>query len=109
MKRLILAVLAIVFVSSFFAVQTPTHAAPKASTGLTALVLASQLNIRDEPSIGDNILGTTNWGETLTVLGRNPAANWYKIVAPDGTTGWVSAFWVRLSKNVARRSLPIVQ
>lgn len=88
--------------------QTTTTPTATTSTGLTAQVLASQLYLRGRPSVTGGILTVVNWGATLTVLGRNFRATWVKVMAPDGTIGWVSVFWVRLSKNVRYDSLPIV-
>jgi hypothetical protein len=112
MKRLNMFVLTVIFILSFVVAAfpaTPTHAADTENgTGLTAQVLASQLYIRGRPAITGGILARVNWGTRLTVLGRNPRATWIKVVAPDHTVGWVSVFWVRLSRNVRYDSLPIV-
>ncbi len=104
MKRLILfiTIFALVF-ASFAAVNTSA----KAASGMTATVLASQLNVRSQPRISGGWLTAVNWGDRLVVLGRNDRANWFLVVTPDGTIGWVSAFWVRMSRNVSRSSLPI--
>ncbi len=115
MKRLNLLVLTVIFVLSFAVAAFPANSAHAAnndtgsSTGLTAQVLASQLYIRGRPSVTAGVLSAVNWGTRLTVLGRNARATWIKVVAPDKTVGWVSVFWVRLSRNVRYDSLPIVQ
>jgi hypothetical protein len=112
MNRLKLLVLTMIFILTFtvaaFPVATAHAKNADEGTGLTAQVLASQLYIRGRPSVLGGVLTAVNWGTTLTVLGRNPRATWIKVVAPDGTVGWCSVFWVRLSKNVRYDSLPIV-
>ena len=104
MKRSILLItVCVMLLASLVSVNAPAKAA-----SLTAMVLASQLNVREGPGINKGILEEVNWGERLVVLGRNPLANWLEVVTPDGTVGWVSAFWVRLSVNISRSSIPIV-
>ncbi len=89
--------------------QTPTPVPTfSATTPLGATVVASQLYVRAQARIGSNVLTAVNWGDKLVVLGRNSRANWLEVIAPDGTVGWVSAFWVRLSLNIPRSSLPIL-
>ena len=100
---LILSVLVLMIVS-FAAVAAPA----KADSYLTAKVLASQLYIRQSGKANAGILSAVNWGDTLYVLGRNARGNFIKILAPDGTVGWVSVYWVRLSVNIPRTSIPIV-
>jgi uncharacterized protein YgiM (DUF1202 family) len=112
-KRLSILVLAATLVLGFVNMPTSAtltvQAAPAAQTGLTAQVLASQLFIRARPSSVAGVLSRTNWGDTLEVLGRDRTANWLKIrKVKDGTVGWVSSHWVKLSRNIARTDLPIV-
>ena len=104
MKRLVLFITVFVLLFASFAVVGNRA---EAQGGLTARVLASQLNIRERGSITAGILAEANWGDTLTVLGRNLAGTWIKVIARDGTVGWVSVFWVRLSVNIPRLSIPV--
>lgn len=109
MKRLVLVMIVAVLVAGTFAtIQSPAKAAPAQQGIMTAQVLASQLYVRTRGSLNAGILSVVNWGDRLIVLGRSRLANWAKIIAPDGTVGWVSIFWIRLQYNVAYASLPIV-
>lgn len=84
-----------------------TQAAPEVSTeecssllpsrltaGSTARIL-SNLNLRSEPLIGDNIIGVNLTGRTLKLLDgpvcvphEGSAYLWWQVEAPDGQTGW---------------------
>ncbi len=109
MKRLTLVMIAALLVfTSFAVVQAPAKAAPAQQGVMNAQVWASQLYIRTSPKITAGVLGVTNWGEYVSVLGRNARGNWAKIVARNGTVGWVSIYWIHLQYNVAYASLPVV-
>ncbi len=108
MKRPIFLLVAVaVLVLSFSAVQSPAKAATSPSSPV-ATVLAFRLRVRDAGSLKGKILEMVKFGNTLTILGRNSQMTWLKIQAPDGTTGWVSALWVRLQRTTILKNLPVV-
>jgi uncharacterized protein YraI len=50
------------------------------------------INVRAEPSTAAAVVATLASGESVTVTGRNAAADWLRIALPDEETGWVAAF-----------------
>jgi hypothetical protein len=64
--------------------------ATAAPGALTARVAASG-NVRNGPGLGNAVIGQIRAGETVTLLGRNAAASWYRIQTARGITGWASA------------------
>ena len=65
-------------------------AASSGAAGLTARVSAGG-NVRRGPAVGQPIVGQIKAGDTVTLLGRNAAATWYRITTPGGVTGWANA------------------
>ncbi len=65
-------------------------------SGVTATVTASALNIRSGPGIGYERIGVAFQGQTVTILGRNAAANW-AYVDYRGLRGWMAAWYLRIS------------
>ena len=49
------------------------------------------VNLRTEPSIYAALLFSVPPGTFLSVLGQNPAADWYHVRLPTGETGWMFA------------------
>lgn len=49
------------------------------------------INLRAGPSTNYGVIFPVEAGRTLTILGRNPAGDWYHVQLPDGTTGWMFA------------------
>jgi len=75
---------------------------------LTGIVQApSNIRSRDSKGGGDR-LGGILFNQSVMVIGRNPAANWYYIIYPDSPTGtaWILARAVKLQGEMER--LPIV-
>lgn len=52
-------------------------------------VIASALNIRQEPSTEADVIGMLNRGDMVTSVGSSPNGYWQK-VEQEGKTGWVS-------------------
>ena len=72
---------------------------PAVSTGTTATVIASRLNVRNLPSTGGStILTKINQGETYPVVGSNSDHTWWQINV-NGTVGWVYGQYVAVSGN----------
>lgn len=53
-------------------------------------VTVKQTQLRDKPSYLGKILGPLSYGDRVTVLDQSNKA-WFKVTAPDGKQGWVSA------------------
>lgn len=49
------------------------------------------VNMRTAPSLDAAVLLQVPAGVRMTVLGRNPAGDWYHVRLPDGQTGWMFA------------------
>jgi uncharacterized protein YraI len=82
---------------------TPTTPAP---SGATARVTAFHLNVRQGPAVSFSIITQINRDQIVSLAGvRNAAANWVKIILPNGTQGWVNASFVTTSVPVS--SLPV--
>lgn len=52
---------------------------------------AGLVNVRAEPSTQGALLGQLERGEVLSVLGANPAGDWYHVRLDTGETGWMYA------------------
>jgi uncharacterized protein YraI len=55
------------------------------------------INLRVFPSTSAGIITEVGAGQTATVLGVNPARDWYHVRLPDGLTGWMKADLLRAS------------
>lgn len=89
----------------------PAAPAAAAPDGLTAVVQALTLNVRQGPGTSFPVVGKLRQDTVVTVLGRNQAGDWWSICCvPDTTTpGWVSASF--LTPNFAAdlaAGLPVV-
>jgi uncharacterized protein YgiM (DUF1202 family) len=73
----------------------------------TAVVNTGALNVRSGPGTGYAVTGATYLGQTVSLLGRNGAADWVLIRLAGGHEGWVNAFY--LQPNIAISSLGIVE
>jgi uncharacterized protein YgiM (DUF1202 family) len=73
--------------------------------GATATVNTGALNVRSGPGVGFGVLVSYFRGTTLTMIARNSAASWVKVVTPSGVQGWVSAPFIATSFPIV--SLPV--
>ena len=73
-------------------------------------VLTSQVNVRAQPDKNAKSLGLANYGTRVQVVGKDVTASWWQIVYPENssTTGWVSATYVQLSSDDAKK-IPVIQ
>lgn len=55
------------------------------------------INLRVFPSTDAGIIIEVPAGQTATVLGRNPASDWFHVRLPNGLTGWMKADLLRAS------------
>lgn len=80
-------------------------------TGTLGVVDVFRLNLRSEPSANSGILGKLLQGETVTVLSRDAAGDWWYVCCLAGTTtqGWVSAQFITpaFARSDANRILPV--
>lgn len=64
----------------------------------TATVTSYRLNVRRGPGTNFAIITKLNTGDVVNLTGyRNGDATWVQVALPNGTTGWVSALYVRTS------------
>jgi hypothetical protein len=59
-------------------------------------------NIRQEPQVGNNVLGQLHAGEVVTLLERSNDSTWYRVKAPEAE-GWVSATLLTIDPEVAKQ------
>jgi uncharacterized protein YgiM (DUF1202 family) len=52
---------------------------------------AGQVNLRSRPSADADLLMQVPAGQVMSVLGRNPAGDWYHVRLNTGETGWMLA------------------
>jgi hypothetical protein len=83
------------------ATSTPV---PPMSTPITATVEAEALNVRTGPGVEYDRIGVVRKGDGLDVVARTPAGDWLKVIAPDGTEGWVAVAYITL--NAAPDEIP---
>lgn len=75
-------------------------------TGATGTVITGMLNIRTGPGVGYPSFTSVSNGGKVTLLGRNSAATWVKVILADGRQGWVNAGF--LSTSVPVINLPVL-
>ena len=95
----VIVVLALLGVSLGAARQTFAQVSP------TAVVNTGALNVRSGPGVGFGVLASYFRGTVLTLVARNAAATWVKVITPTGVQGWVSAPFIATSFPIA--SLPV--
>lgn len=68
----------------------------------TATVTSYRLNVRRGPGTNFAIITKLNTGDVVNLTGyRNGDATWVQVSLPNGTTGWVSALYIRSSIPVS--------
>jgi uncharacterized protein YgiM (DUF1202 family) len=93
-------------VSSLTPVTPTTPPTQPPVTGATGTVVTGMLNVRTGPGAGYPSFTTISNGTQVTLLGRNAAATWAKVILPDGRQGWVNASF--LSTSVPVINLPVL-
>ena len=53
------------------------------------VVTDRNVNLRSGPSLGYDIMLEVPRGQVLSLLGRNPAGDWYHVRLPAGVSGWM--------------------
>lgn len=82
----------------------PTAQQPAPSNGLTGVVIAERLNVRQGPGTNFAPIGTVLNGQTVNVLNRNATGDWWHICCINGTQtdGWVSAKFIQPNFDAAQ-------
>ncbi len=75
--------------------------------GVTARVLVTALRLRAGPSTATQILTVIPFNTVVPVLGRNARSTYVKVDF-NGTVGWISVFFVRIT-GARVATLPVVQ
>jgi hypothetical protein len=65
-------------------------AAAQGNDGTILTVVAPALNVRSGPGLTYPSLAKLTEGDTLAVVGHDPASNWWQVQLLNGQTGWVS-------------------
>lgn len=73
---------------------------------IPATVTGTAVVLRAGPSLNDQSLGALEGGTVTAVLSRAPDGEWLEVLAPDGTTGWMSADFLEVGESPA--GLPAV-
>lgn len=93
-------------ISTLIPVTGTTPPPPSTPTGATGTVITGALNVRTGPDVSFPAFTTISNGATVTLLGRNAAATWIKVILQDGRQGWVNASFVTTSVPVI--NLPVL-
>jgi hypothetical protein len=93
--------------SSLDAATTGITAPASAPTGITGRVTIDGLRLRSAPDYVSPTITSLPLGAEVAVLGRNAARTFVK-VNYNGTVGWLSAYYVRLSAGWVG-ALPVIQ
>jgi uncharacterized protein YraI len=76
-----------------------------AQVGPTATVNTGALNVRSGPGSGYGVLTSMYRGTTMTMIARNDAATWVKVITPTAVQGWVSVPFIVTAYSIY--SLPV--
>lgn len=82
-----------------------TGTTPPPPAGAVGTVNTGALNVRTGPDVAHPTITTISNGTTVTLLARNAASTWVKVILRDGRQGWVNAGFLIL--NVPIGSLPV--
>ncbi len=87
------------------------QAAPPPPTPVPAPAVAwaneSTANLRSGPGTEYNRIGSLPLGGSLNIVGRNEAANWWLVEAPNGLFAWVSDTAI-ITMNMEGNNIPVV-
>ncbi len=94
------------------AAPTPVPAAPAPGDGPTGVVIVDRLNVRQGPGTNFAIVGKAGRGQTLRILNRNAAGDWWRVCCTEGDNqeGWVSTNLVQPNFDAAQTNdlVPLV-
>jgi len=60
------------------------------------VIADSAINVRAGPSTQNDIVTTLEPGTFVPIIGRNDAETWYEVELPEGGTGWIADFLLRI-------------
>jgi len=104
-SKLVTPVLALAILAAFLG-PSPLGAVPAlADEAPGAYVTTGQLNVRTGPGVGFAVVARIDQWQTMTLLARNRAATWVNIRLPNGTEGWVNAYYIHASISLVK--LPV--
>src|SRR5258706_3359265 len=68
---------------------------------------STQINVRSEPSTASEVLGVIAANAKVQIIGKDPGANWWQIMYPQGKDGkgWVTAKYVT---TVGKPEVPVI-
>ncbi|MFN8490131.1 MAG: SH3 domain-containing protein [Caldilineaceae bacterium] len=77
---------------------------PAPGNGLTGVVLAERLNVRQGPGTNFAPIGAVLNGQTVNILSRNATGDWWQICCINNTQtpGWVSAKFIQPNFDAAQ-------
>lgn len=70
----------------------------------TAVVTASQVNLRGGPGTNHAILSSVSYQDRLPVISRN--GDWYQVQKADGQSAWIAGWLLRVETEVDLSTLP---
>ncbi|WP_420643347.1 PA14 domain-containing protein [Candidatus Leptofilum sp.] len=82
---------------------TPT---PTPASGTGSILNAYYVNVRTGPGVSFPVITAVPSGTTVTLLGRNSSTTWLKLRLPNGTVGWMNAYYI--SNSATFPSLPVL-
>ena len=83
-----------------------TAPTPAPSSGTGNITNAYYVNLRTGPGVSYPVITAVPSGTNVTLLGRNSSTTWLKMRLPNGTIGWMNAYYV--SNSAAFASLPVL-
>ena len=83
---------------------------PDQAAGTVVPVLgntATGSNVRSRPTTNANVIASYPAGQPLTITALNEARDWYELLMPDGSRGWIYANLVRTNDAAGLAALPV--
>ncbi len=81
-------------------------ATPKAKP--IGIVNGDLVNLRESPSLNAAIIGSATLSQSVTIIGKNDASDWWQITTDDDTHAWISAEFINTDATVDAVSIAIV-
>jgi uncharacterized protein YraI len=83
------------------ALAAPAGEPAAASDPPSATVITGRLNVRAGPGATYTVITQVDFGQVLSLFGRNAAATWVNVGLPSGIEGWVSARYISAGTPLA--------
>jgi hypothetical protein len=87
---------------------TPTSTATPTATPFApfhAVITGGVVNLRAGPGLLFSILRVLTDGETVTISGKAPGGNWFRVQTPEKTEGWVYRWLLRADVDLQQAPL----